>query len=419
MKKFLCLLLICSMMLCAAIPALGDTDDKTLTLWIFLNPDSNEDARCAVVKKIVESFNANTQSGYKINVESMNWSKIETAAIQAAAAGTGPDIINFFSDYLMTHIAAETIQPMTKYAKPFIEEMGDYLHTAEGLTVNGEIYGLPWENRVYVWWYRTDIFDTVPASIDELLTLSASKTDATSLGFAVGLSENSSASTYMETFIPWIHSAGGELLDAQGKAVFNSEAGVRVLETLKAMFDAGCYDRSALSMTLDDVQDAFKSGTLYSMNVGSHRSSALSKSSLSENFASAAMPGFEAGVPAPALVAGQTLAIGQYCKNPDVAFEFITYFLDNDIQKDFMAVNSMTIRSSLYEDPDIQALSNYEVLKTWNEYASTGKMTVHPEDYAELSVELVRAAQQVVFNGADAKTQLDNVANWYNQKHGF
>ena len=89
MKKFLCLLLVCVMTLCIAVPVLADTDDKTLTLWIFLNPDSNEDARCAVVKKIVDSFNANTQSGYKINVESMNWSKIETAAIQAAAAGTG------------------------------------------------------------------------------------------------------------------------------------------------------------------------------------------------------------------------------------------------------------------------------------------------------------------------------------------
>ena len=84
-----------------------------------------------------------------------------------------------------------------------------------------------------------------------------------------------------------------------------------------------------------------------------------------------------------------------------------------------MGVDTMTVRTSLYDDPDIQALSNYEQLKAWNAYASTGSMTLHPEDYAELSVELVRAAQQVVYNGADPQEELDRVAEWYNQKNGF
>ena len=416
MKKLVCLVLVLILSLSMAAPALaGDT----LTLWIFLNPESNDDARSPIVKKIVESYNANNPGGHTVVVESMNWDKIETAAIQAAAAGTGPDIINFFSDYLMTHIAAGTIQPMTQFAPAFIDEMGDYLHKAEDLTVNGEIYGLPWENRVYLNWYRSDIYTELPATLDELADVAAGKTDAMGLGFVIGLSENSSASTFMESFIPWLHSAGGELLDAEGRAIFNDDVGVRVLNLLKKMFDNGCFDRTALSLTLDDVQEGFKAGTLYGISVGSHRSASLSNSDLAENFVSAPIPGFTEDAPAPALVAGQTLAIGKYCKNPEAAFDFITYFFSEEIQKEFMGVDTMTVRTSLYDDPDIQALSNYEQLKAWNAYASTGSMTLHPEDYAELSVELVRAAQQVVYNGADPQEELDRVAEWYNQKNGF
>ena len=178
MKKLVCLVLVLILSLSMAAPALaGDT----LTLWIFLNPESNDDARSPIVKKIVESYNANNPGGHTVVVESMNWDKIDTVPIHAAAAGTGPDIINFFSDYLMTHIAAGTIQPMTQFAPAFIDEMGDYLHKAEDLTVNGEIYGLPWENRVYLNWYRSDIYTELPATLDELADVAAGKTDAMEL----------------------------------------------------------------------------------------------------------------------------------------------------------------------------------------------------------------------------------------------
>lgn len=394
-------------------------EDKTLTLWIFLNPESTEDARSVVLKNIVEKYNAENENGYQVVVESMNWDKIETAAIQAAAAKTGPDIINFFSDYLMTHIEGGTVQPMTSYAEEFIASMPDYMHTADGLKVNGEIYGLPWETRVYLNWYRSDIYETLPDSLEQLIEMGAERTDERGLGFAIGLSEGSSASTFMESFIPWLHSAGGELLSEDGKPLFQSEAGVRVLNTMKALYDSGAMDQSVLSMTLDDVQDGLKAGTIYGISVGSHRSATLGKSDLAENFVSAPIPGFESGTPSPALVAGQTLALGKYCKNTDAAFDFITYFFSEEAQIEFMKADTMTIRTALYDDPQVQALENYETLKAWNEYASTGTMTVHPDDYAELSVSLVKAAQEVVFNGADPQEELNKVADWYNEKHGF
>ena len=61
--------------------------------------------------------------GNTVTVESIHYSKFESQAIQAAAAGTGPDILNIYTDQLKQHIAGGTIQPMTEYAEEFIPEL--------------------------------------------------------------------------------------------------------------------------------------------------------------------------------------------------------------------------------------------------------------------------------------------------------
>lgn len=55
-------------------------------------------------------------------------------------------------------------------------------------------------------------------------------------------------------------------------------------------------------------------------------------------------------------------------------------------------------------------------MQMWSEYAKTGEITFYPADYTELCTKLVKAVQNVVFQDADAKTELDEVAEWYNNK---
>lgn len=386
-----------------------------MTFWIFLDPNSTEDPRSVVLKEIVDEYNATNEYGNTVTVESFNYSEFEQQAIQAAAAGTGPDIINCFSDQLIQHIDAKTVQPMTSYAADFIEEMEDYIYTADKLTQgDGEVYSLPWESRVTVMWYRDDVYESVPTTWEELVETGAAATEDLALGFAVGLSEGGNGTGLIETFIPWLRSAGGEFLDAEGKAVFNTEAGVEVVEFIKSLFDASALDQSVMNMAYDDIVDAFKSGTVIGMNAGTQRAATIMTSDFSEHFASAAMPGKEGA--APAYVAGQTLAIGQYAENPDMAFDFIKFFLSEDNQVKWVSANCLPVRTGVYEDESVKGNAMYDSMQNWSEYAKTGEITFYPADYTELCVKLVQAVQSVVFNGADAQTELDSVAEWYNNK---
>lgn len=435
MKKMLSLLLaavmVLSMAACGSSSSSGTTTATTqaasgstsaeapkggvdMTFTIFLDPASTDDPRCVVLKEIVDEYNATNAYGNTVTVESIHWSQYESQLIQKTAAGNGPDIVNAFSDQLMQHIEAGTIQPMTKYAKEFIAETPAYIHTAEKLTqADGEIYSLPWESRVTVNWYRNDIFDKAPETWDDLLAAAEKSTDL-AMGFAVGLSEGSNGTALMETFTPWLRSAGGDLFDKDGKAIFNSEAGVKVVNFIKQLVDAGTMDGSVLNMAYDDVVDAFKSGTVYSMDAGTQRASTIKSSDLAGSFSSAPIAGVDGA--APAFVAGQTLAIGSQAKDPDMAWDFIRYFYSVENQKKWMSAKCMTIRTDVFDDPEIQAMDDYEEMKMWSEYATTGNMTFFPADYSELEVKIAQAVQSVVFQGADAQAALDSAADWYNNK---
>lgn len=394
----------------------GGTD---LTFWIFLNPESAEDPRNVVLKEIVEDYNKNNTMGNTVTVESIHYSKFESQAIQAAAAGTGPDIINIYTDMLKQHIAGKTVQPMTKYAEELIPAMEGYTYSADSLKINNEIYTLPWESRTFTYWYRTDVFADVPNSLSDLADTAGAKSTALEQGFVIGLSDGSNAASFMESFIPFLRSAGGSLFDDNGKAVFNDDAGVKVLEYMKGLVDKGAMDNSTLSLGVDDVVDAFKAGTILSCNAGTQRAAAIRSSELNDKISSAPILGFEDGMESPAVVAGQSLGIGKYCKNTDAAFDFIKTFYTKENQVKWLKANVLPVLSSVYEEEEIKALANYEELKMWNEYAATGAVEFYPEDYSELSVKLVQAAQNVVFNEQDAKTALDETANWYNEKNGL
>ena len=372
------------------VPAMAEDKGVDMKFWIFLDPTSTEDPRSVVLKEIVDEYNDTNEFGNTVTVESFNYAVFEQQAIQAAAAQTGPDIINCFSDQLMTHIEAGTVQPMTAYAPAFIDEMGDYIHTAEKLTqADGEIYSLPWECRATV---TTDL----------------------SLGYALGLGEGGNGAGLIETFIPWLRSAGGEFFDAEGKAAFNSEAGVEVVEYIKSLVEAGVMDQTTMNLAYDDVVDGYKSGTINAMSAGSHRTATIMTSDLSDNFACTPMPGKEGA--APAYVAGQTIAIGAFAQDAEMSMDFIRFWLSEENQAKWVAANCMPVRTGVYEYDEVKENSNYDNLQMWAEYAKTGEITFYPADFTELCVKLVQGVQNVVFNGADAQTELDKVADWYNNK---
>jgi len=272
----------------------------------------------------------------------IHWREIDNKAIQATAAGLGPDILNVYSVQLPKHIAAGTLMPMETYVNQWWPQNGeDYTISLENLTIGDHIWSMFWEVRIWVLWYHSDYLEEagleLPKTLDELITVASRLTSENRIGYALGLSTTQLAAEFVETFEMVLRAAGGRFFDRTGKTVVNSEAGVKAMEWVKALFDSGAATSACVSMNADDVLAGIQAGTIAMATEGSMRVSTARQGP---------------GIPAPALVAGQTLGIGANSKHPDEAWEFITYYLSREAQTRWaLDASVLPVRRSVLEEP--------------------------------------------------------------------
>ncbi|GAB3596459.1 ABC transporter substrate-binding protein [Microbacterium tumbae] len=395
--------------------------DDPLELWIFLDPSSADDPRGAALKEIVSDYNAQTD-GPEVTVRSINYAKIDAEVIKATASGQGPDLLNVYSNQLPMHVAAGTVQPITEFAEPAIEALGDdFLFPVDGVTFDGEIMAMPWEIRAWLLWYREDLLNDagleVPTTLDEIGQTAAAlqKTGVTGLG--VGFSNAGLGADFVEKFIPFTWNNGGEILDGD-EAVFADAAGAASMQTFIDWKDAGAFGEEVLSMGADEVVNGVKAGTIAMAIEGSYRvAAARSGDGIGDNLKTAPLPSDDPSKPMQTPIAGQTMTIGANASNPQAAWDFIEFYTSAASQEKFAAAGVLPVLSSVYESDAVQALPNADELSSWLDYVREyGRPNPVSENFSELSDSLVTGAQEIVFQDGDAATILQRVADDYNAK---
>jgi len=395
----------------------------TITFWTFLNPEA-ADPRSKALKATIEGFMAENPD-VEVKTESIHWGKIDGLAIQAAAAGGGPDVLNVYSVQLTKHMNAKTVAPMNAYLeKWYAQNKGDYIIPLKETEYDGKVMALLWETRVWVLYYRQDLLEKAglkpPQTLDELAK-AAQKTGSDRLqGFVVGLSETQLGAAFVETFEPLLWGQGGSLLDAKGKAAFNSSAGERVMQWIADLVRTGGMSKSAAGMNADDILSGFKAGTIGMSFQGSMRVSAAREAKdIGAQIHTVPMPGVAPGKPTPGMTAGQTLTIGANSKNREAAWRFIEYYLSPKAQLTFAKAGVLPVRKSVYNDSYFQTPQGRELIQ-WRDYIDKhGRVGRYPEDFAKMSELLARAAQDVVLKNVPAKQALDEAAAKYNAQSGM
>ncbi|MDK2897060.1 MAG: multiple sugar transport system substrate-binding protein [Candidatus Atribacteria bacterium] len=398
----------------------GFTD--TIEFWTFLDP-SSPDPRGQALRDAIEIFERQYPD-IKVNVTTIHWREIDQAAIRATAAGQGPDVLNVYTDQLQNHVVAGTLMPVEEFFKPWYTlNAEDYLWKPSMLEIKEHIWSTPWESRVWVLWYREDFVESVgakvPLDLYELAEIAGDirRNYPNVIGFAWGLATKSLGAEFIETFIPLLYGAGGELVDENGNAAFNDEAGIRVMEWLRALFvKYEATDLSVLSMDADDVLSGFQAGTIAMSVEGTMRVS-TARSALGDKLKTAFVPSFESSEPSPGYTAGQTLGIGTNSQHPDIAWKFIEHMLSPEIQLIFAKGGILPVRSQVYNDSWFDTPEGKEMVK-WRDYIiKQGMSFFPPEDYWKLCEILVTAAQRIVTTEVDIRSILDDAADEYNNYH--
>ena len=393
----------------------------TLKCWTILNIESDADPRNVAFRKIVENWNATNPWGATMEVTAFSGPELHAQVAQAGAAGNTADVICAFSMNLQQYIASGGLQPMTEQAEGWLDENGeDYIFNADMLRqADGEIYSLPWETRTMTLYYRTDIYGEGYqfTSLDDLAEKAAEVTGEGKYGFVLGCGQDGD---FLQQLQPILYANGAVTYDKDGKVVLNSEGAVATVEWLKKLYDIGAMDSAAVNMNIEDAFNGLRAGTIYAAIVGTHRYGAVTNSEdFGDKIATCAIPGAEEGTIAPAYNTCQTLGIGKSCKNPEIAFDFITANLTTEAGGYYYEAACMPVRKSVYDLPEVQASANFDVMSSWSEIWTTGMETFffEPEYHADLANNYAGVVQAAILNGDDIQAGADKICEQYNSKY--
>lgn len=373
-----------------------------VALWSFLDP-AGDGARSAALTDVIDAFEK-ASPGTKVNTNIVEWDQLVPSLMRAAQAGGTPDLAMIYSPNMPALIASGALMPLDScFGKIWSDaDRKDVVVLAAAKGKDGAAYGVPYELRVFGFYYRADLLEKAglkaPTSFDELLTTAQKAAQPGQAPLGMTFSAGGGSVEAIEWFVPMVIGAGGKILNDDGSAAFNSPQTVDLLNRLhKAVQDKILPVDVALSST-DDVEQLGQSGRAVFVAEGSQEASSFQETATDgAKWTFIAPPGLQAGTTSPAALNGWNLVIPKAAKNPDAACEMIKSWTSTDSQRDqALKAGYLPVRASLSGDAALQAPAIASVPTLLN-YASSNPLAFNwPENTDLLNEVLSTMIQQVI-----------------------
>jgi multiple sugar transport system substrate-binding protein len=236
--------------------------------------------------------------------------------------------------------------------------------TVDSGTYKGTLYAAPQTSDGGLLYYRKDLVPTPPKTWDEMMSMCsiAKKNNIGCYGGQFskyeGLTVNASEA---------INSAGGSVLDKDGKPSLNTTEAKAGLENLAKAYADGNIPKEGITFQEELSRQAFQSGKLlflrnwpYVYNLATTEGS----SAVKDKLGIAPLPGKNG--PGASSLGGHNLAVSVYSKNKATALDFLKFMTSEETEKFYATQGSLApVLGALYTDKDLVAKLPYlPVLKT-------------------------------------------------------
>jgi multiple sugar transport system substrate-binding protein len=391
----------------------------TIVYWTFL-PFGGTRPREAGETKIIENFQK-ANPNVSVKVEVLPWNELHTKYLTAYAAGRGPDVIRIDPTQLMLHIKANSLAPLDPYVKDWSNATRNDFFTWDATVVGGHKMALSIAQNVFTLLYRKDLFDelklTPPRSWAEFVTVAKALTTKDRWGFAFPAAR--SGSYFHVIYAPLVWGAGGEVLDAQGRATFNSEAGVKALGFLYDLVHVHkVAPPEVLSFNLQDVMQGFMAGRYAMVIEGANRYSSIQTSdTVKGKIGIATIPSMTGAKPAPSYsTGGWLLGINAKSTHQAEAWKFVDYYTSFESQVITAEVaGDFPTRKSVFKQPFMAAPTNAYL----NDFARildiSSRGPLLTDRWSELFDSELMLAVHRVFAGEKPDAVLNEVATKFNR----
>lgn len=236
--------------------------------------------------------------------------------------------------------------------------------TVNSATYKGTLYAAPRTSDGGILFYRKDLVPNPPKTWDEMMGM-CSIAKQNNIGCYAGQFSKYEGLTVNAAEA--INSAGGSVLDKDGKPSLNTAEAKAGLGNLAKAYADGNIPKEAITYKEEDSRQAFQSGKLLFLRNWPYVYSLMStegSSAVKDKFGMAALPG-KSG-PGASSLGGHNTAISVYSKHKATALDFVKFLTSAESEKFYATQGSLApVLGSLYTDQELVAKLPYlPVLKT-------------------------------------------------------
>ncbi|RCK78295.1 MAG: Maltose/maltodextrinABC transport system II, permease protein 1 [Candidatus Ozemobacter sibiricus] len=377
--------------------AAAGAEPLELLFWNFWDP--------ALVRPVIERFEAE-HPGVRIRSEQLPWNTGLDKVVTAVAAGRAPDICELGSTWMGRFMAQGVLLDLSSATA----ELLAHYRLAEAVTWEGRTYGLPWMVSTRVLFFNQALFRAAgldpsrpPATWDELLAAARAIHRPAERIYGFGMNAGEAHVLYKK-FLPFVWGAGGDVLDPDGRLVFDGPA------TRDALAFWGRLREYSYLEKQDLLDEAFMKGSLGLEISGSWNLARFPREA----------PGLEFGVarlPRPAadrgastsFTGGQVVALFKNCRHPGLGLDFIKFLTrpEHTLPITRATMVSFPAHRGAYGDPLFTEDPRMQVFVQQLETAC--HPPIHPQ-WVELEAIVNQAIERVVVAGEPAASALARAA---------
>ena len=410
---------VCCLMGLSSSPAVAADTKTTIVYWTFL-PFGGTRPRERGETKIIENFEK-ANPNIAVKVEVLPWNELHTKYLAAYSAGRGPDVIRVDPTQLLLLVKANGLAPLDSYVSGLPASTKNDFFAWDATVVGGHKMALSIAQNVFTLLYRKDLFDeqklAPPKTWAEFVNVAKALTTKDRWGFAFPAAR--SGSYFHVIYAPLVWGAGGEVLDAQGRVAFNSEAGVKAMEFLRDLVRVHkVAPPEVLSFNLQDVMQGFMAGRYAMVIEGANRYSTIQTSDVVKGKVGiTTMPAMTGGKPAPAYsTGGWMLGINAKSDHQAAAWKFLEFYTNYDSQVVTGEVaGDFPARKSVFQQPFMSTPDN-AYLKDFAAILDTSSRgPLLTDRWSELFDAELMIAVHRVFAGDNPASVLNEVATKFNR----
>ncbi|WP_426226911.1 ABC transporter substrate-binding protein [Pseudarthrobacter sp. DSP2-3-2b1] len=222
----------------------------------------------------------------------------------------------------------------------------------EAASYKGTLYAAPKDSDGGILYYRKDLVPTPPKTWDEMMGM-CSIAKANNIGCYSGQYKQYEGLTVNAAEA--INSAGGSVLDKDGKPSLNTPEAKAGLENLVKAYADGNIPQEAITFQEEESRRAFQSGNLLFHRNWPYIYSLITtegSSAVKDKFGMAVLPGVDG--PGASSLGGHSAAISVYSKNKATALDFLKFITEEEQQKFFANQASLApVLAALYDDTEL------------------------------------------------------------------